>query len=58
MQDPISNHAIQAPWNKGIIMGQKPPLKRSEVWAIRVRLQIAGPTRNLAMFNFVWLKGV
>jgi integrase len=51
MQDLISNHAIQVPWNKGIIMGQKPPLKRSEVWAIRVRLQIAGPTRDLAMFN-------
>ena len=32
-------------------MGQKPPLKRSEVWAIRVRLQIAGRTRDLAMFN-------
>ena len=51
MQDHISNHAIQSPWNKGIIMGQKPPLKRSEVWAIRVRLQIAGRTRDLAMFN-------
>ena len=51
MQDPISNHANQAPWNKGIIMGQKPPLKRSEVWAIRVRLQLAGQTRDLALFN-------
>jgi hypothetical protein len=51
MQDHISNHAIQTPWNKGIIMGQKPPLKRSEVWAIRVRLQIAERTRDLAMFN-------
>ena len=51
MQDLISNHEIQAPWNKGIIMGQKPPLKRSEIWAIRVRLQIAGRIRNLAMFN-------
>ena len=51
MQDPISNHTTPAPWNKGIIMGQKPPLKRSEVWAIRVRLQIAGRIRNLAMFK-------
>jgi hypothetical protein len=40
MQEHISNHAIQTPWNKGIIMGQNPPLKRSEVWAIRVRLKI------------------
>ena len=51
MQDLISNHAAQVPWNKGIIMGQKPPLKRSQVWAIRVRLQISGQTRDLAMFN-------
>jgi hypothetical protein len=28
------------PWNKGRVMGQKPPLKPREVWAIRVRLQI------------------
>jgi hypothetical protein len=51
MQDLINNHATPAPRNKGIIRGQKPPLKRSEVWAIRVRLQITGRTRDLAMFN-------
>jgi len=32
-------------------MGQKPPLKRSEIWAIRIRLQLAGQVRNLALFN-------
>jgi integrase len=32
-------------------MGQKPPLKRNEIWAIRIRLQIAGEVRNLALFN-------
>jgi len=32
-------------------MGQKPPLKRSEIWAIRIRLQITGQIRELAMFN-------
>jgi hypothetical protein len=51
MQNPINHDVIQVPWNKGIIMGQKPPLKRSEVWAIRVRLQLAGQTRDLALFN-------
>jgi hypothetical protein len=25
------------PWNKGIIVGQKAPLKLKEVWAIRMR---------------------
>ena len=48
----ISKHdEIPVPWNKGIIMGQKPPLKRSEVWAISIRLQIAEQVRDLAMFN-------
>ena len=51
MQETITNEVIRVPWNKGIIMGQKPPLKRSEVWAIRVRLQISGRVRDLAMFN-------
>lgn len=25
-------------WNKGEIVGQKPPLKLKEIWAIRIRL--------------------
>jgi integrase len=33
------------------MMGQKPPLKRNEIWAIRTRLQIAGQLRDLALFN-------
>ena len=37
------------PWNKGKITGQKPPLKLNEVWAIRIRLQIADKTRDLAL---------
>jgi integrase len=39
------------PWNKGKVTGQKPPLKPREVWAIRVRLQVWGRTRDLALFN-------
>ncbi len=30
------------PWNLGKLIGQKPPLKLREVWAIRIRLQIQG----------------
>lgn len=41
------------PWNKGNIVGRKPPLKASEVWAIRVRLELAGEIRDLALFNLV-----
>lgn len=39
------------PWNRGRLIGQKPPLKLREVWAIRTRLQIADRLRDLAMFN-------
>ena len=39
------------PWNKGKRIGQRPPLKAKEIWAIRVRLQLAKSTRDLALFN-------
>jgi len=39
------------PWNKGKLIGQKPPLKLHEIWAIRIRLQIAKKNRDLAIFN-------
>lgn len=40
-----------APWNKGRLLGQKPPLKPKEIWPLRIRLQLAGKLRDLAMFN-------
>ena len=39
------------PWNKGRLVGQKMPLKPSEIWAIRVRLQLLNRNRDLALFN-------
>ena len=39
------------PWNKGKLLGQKPPLKLREIWAIRIRLQLDHRTRELAFFN-------
>ena len=39
------------PWNKGKLVGQKPPLRPKHVWSIRTRLQMEGRTRDLAMFN-------
>jgi integrase len=39
------------PWNKGRLTGQKRPLKPSDVWAIRVRLQLQQRARDLALFN-------
>jgi integrase len=39
------------PWNKGRLTGQKRPLKPKDVWTIRVRLQLDGQKRDLALFN-------
>ncbi len=41
----------QIPWNKGKLVGQKLPLKLQEIWAIRIRLQLANRRRDLALFN-------
>jgi integrase len=38
-------------WNRGRIIGQKRPLQPKHVWAIRVRLEMAEKTRDLALFN-------
>src|ERR1700694_5422567 len=39
------------PWNKVKLIGQKPPLKLKEIWAIRIRLQLDHRARELALFN-------
>ena len=39
------------PWNKGKLVGAKPPLRPSHVWSIRTKLQMEGLTRDLALFN-------
>lgn len=41
----------RVPWNKGKIVGPKPPLQPSHVWSIRTKLQIESKTRDLALFN-------
>jgi hypothetical protein len=40
----------RTPWNKGKLVGQKPPLKLKAIRTIRIRLQLAGNIRN-ALFN-------
>ena len=39
------------PWNKGKLIGAKPPLRPKHVWSIRTRLQLEGRKRDLALFN-------
>src|SRR5215831_5087296 len=41
----------RTPWNKGKLIGAKPPLRPKHVWSIRTRLMVEGNTRELAMFN-------
>ena len=41
----------RVPWNKGKIVGAKPPLQPSHVWSIRTKLQMGNKTRDLALFN-------
>lgn len=38
-------------WHKGKLVGQKPPLKLKDIWAIRIHLQNRHAVRDLAMFN-------
>ncbi len=51
MHETLCQRSNSLPWNIGKLTGQKPPLKRKQIWAIRVRLQLAERTRDLARFN-------
>src|SRR6266481_8751489 len=41
----------RGPWNKGKLVGAKPPLRPKHVWSIRTKLQVADRKRDLPMFN-------
>jgi len=47
----MSATPLREPWNKGKLIGQKPPLRPKHVWSIRTRLPMERRTRDLAMFN-------
>jgi hypothetical protein len=49
--DGIGIAPYRGAWNKGKLVGQKAPFKLKEIWAIRIRLQLAGRRRELALFN-------
>ncbi len=51
MLAPTVESSRHDPWNKGKLVGQKSPLKLKEIWAIRVRLELADQKRELALFN-------
>lgn len=53
MNNPEKTNATlyREPWNKGKLIGQKPPLRPKHVWSIRTKLHIDERMRDLAMFN-------
>ncbi len=46
-----ASRTAHEPWNKGKLIGQKPPLKLHEIWTVRTQLRMTGKTRELALFN-------
>jgi integrase len=51
MESSSTARRCQEPWNKGKLVGQKLPLKLKDIWAVRIRLQIADRVRDLALFD-------
>lgn len=47
----MASKQSREPWNKGKPIGQKPPFKPKDIWAIRFHLQNAHEVRDLAIFN-------
>src|SRR5690348_13598268 len=54
MQDPAQaspRTEHREPWNKGKLIGAKPPLRSKHVWSNRTTLQVEGQTRDVAKCN-------
>ena len=51
MDNTLADTSRRTPWNKGKLVGQKAPLRLKDIWAIRIRLQLANRVRELALFN-------
>ena len=50
--EPSSDTATARPaWNKGKIIGPRPPLRPWHVWSIRAKLHLERHLRDLALFN-------
>jgi hypothetical protein len=51
--DPSSSDTapVRPAWNKGKIIGPRPPLRPGHVWSIRARLHLERRPHYLALFN-------
>ena len=48
---PSDTAAARPAWNKGKIIGPRPPLRPGHVWSIRARWHLERRLRDLALFN-------
>jgi hypothetical protein len=44
----------RTPWNKGKLIGAKPPLRPSQVSSMRTKRQLQDKKRDLALFNLAF----
>ena len=51
MENSVTDATRRNAWNKGKLIGPKPPLQPKHVWAIRTQLHLKGRVRDLALFN-------
>jgi integrase len=51
LHNAVNSSSRRQPWNKGKLIGPKPPLRPGHVWSIRTNLQLHGRIRDLALFN-------
>ena len=47
----VSGVPKRTPWDRGKLVGAKPPLRAKHVWLIRTKLQVEGRAQDSAMFN-------
>jgi hypothetical protein len=50
LSSPSTGHS-RSPWNKGKIIGPRPPLRRRYVWSTRAKLHLEQRVRDLVLFN-------
>src|SRR5262249_60647561 len=50
-QSEQNGRRLCVPWNKGKLVGQKSPLRLKEIWAIRIRRQLADRRQELSLVN-------
>lgn len=51
LENPLPLPQRRQSWNKGKLIGQKPPVRPKHVWSIRTKLPVENRTRDLAIFN-------